>query len=172
MRLSEGHRSDMLLHLSGLTREESVMVQASINNERDFDKVADALIIQHPRIHLREGRRRAKEGAKTESNLATTEIFVGFRRKTNTPAMENWEQVPITQTSLLLKITITMTAKSKQQMRIEHTTIQLTLEARLAKKPWTARIHFLLWKTILFSRQLNLMWLLFSLTHRTMILTQ
>ena len=34
--LSEGHRSDMLLDLSGLTREERVMVQASINNERDF----------------------------------------------------------------------------------------------------------------------------------------
>ena len=36
MHLSEGHRSDMLLDLSGLTREERVMVQASINNERDF----------------------------------------------------------------------------------------------------------------------------------------
>ena len=29
--LSEGHRSKMLLDLSGLTREERVMVQASIN---------------------------------------------------------------------------------------------------------------------------------------------
>ena len=51
MHLSEGHRSDMLLDLSGLTREERVMVQVSINNERVFDKLADALIIQHPRIH-------------------------------------------------------------------------------------------------------------------------
>ena len=58
--LSEGHRSDMLLDLSGLTREERVMVQASVNNERDFDRVADALIIQHPHIHLRESRKRAK----------------------------------------------------------------------------------------------------------------
>ena len=55
---SEGHRSDMLLDLSGLTREERVMVQASISNKRDFDRVADALIIQHPRIHLRESQRR------------------------------------------------------------------------------------------------------------------
>ena len=46
MHLSEGHRSDNLLDLSGLTREERVMVQASISN---FDRVADALIIQHPR---------------------------------------------------------------------------------------------------------------------------
>ena len=30
---SEGHQSDMLLDLSGLTREERVLVQASINNE-------------------------------------------------------------------------------------------------------------------------------------------
>ena len=45
--LSEGHRSDLLLDLSGLTREERVMVQASTDNERDFDRVADALIMQH-----------------------------------------------------------------------------------------------------------------------------
>ena len=45
--LSKGHQSDMLLDLSGLTREERVMLQASRNNERDFDRVADALIIQH-----------------------------------------------------------------------------------------------------------------------------
>ena len=31
---SERHRSDMLLDLSGLTREERVLLQASINNER------------------------------------------------------------------------------------------------------------------------------------------
>ena len=41
--LREGHRSDMLLDLSGLTREERVMVQASTNNERDFDRVAEGL---------------------------------------------------------------------------------------------------------------------------------
>ena len=48
--LSEGHQSDMLLDLRGLTREERVMVQASIHNQRDFDRVGDALNIQHPRI--------------------------------------------------------------------------------------------------------------------------
>ena len=50
----------MLLDLSGLTREERVMVQASIDNERDFDRVPEALLIQHPRIHLRESQKRAK----------------------------------------------------------------------------------------------------------------
>ena len=58
--MKSSHRSDMLLDLSGLTREERVMVLASISNERDFDRVAEALIIQHPRIHLRESQRRAK----------------------------------------------------------------------------------------------------------------
>ena len=58
--LSERHRLDMLLDLSGLTREERVVVQASIGNERDFDRVADALIIQHPRIHLQKSQRRIK----------------------------------------------------------------------------------------------------------------
>ena len=51
MHLSEGQRSDMLLDLKGLTREERFMVQASINNERDFDRVADALII-HRQWHV------------------------------------------------------------------------------------------------------------------------
>ena len=35
--LSQGPRSDMLLDLRGLTREERVMIQDSIGNERDFD---------------------------------------------------------------------------------------------------------------------------------------
>ena len=68
--LSEGHRSDMPLDLSGLTREERVMVQASISNERDFDRVAEVLIIQHPRIHLRENQRRAKGRIRIDSGAS------------------------------------------------------------------------------------------------------
>ena len=59
--------SNPLLDLSGLTRKERVMVQASINNERDFDGVAEPLIIQHPRIHLRESQKRAKGKGKDGS---------------------------------------------------------------------------------------------------------
>ena len=51
--LSEGHRADMLLDLAGLDRNERTMIQASIGNARDFDKIADALVVQHPRIHLK-----------------------------------------------------------------------------------------------------------------------
>ena len=62
-----GGPSNPLLDLSGLTRKERVMVQASINNERDFDRVAEHLIIQHPRIHLRESQKRAKGKGKDGS---------------------------------------------------------------------------------------------------------
>ena len=50
--LSEGHRADMLLDLAGLDKNERIMIQASIGNERDFAKISEALIKQHPRIHL------------------------------------------------------------------------------------------------------------------------
>ena len=46
----------MLLDLSGLDRNERIMIQASIGNERDFEKVAEALVVQHPRVHLKEGK--------------------------------------------------------------------------------------------------------------------
>mgnify|MGYP000644818396 CR=1 FL=1 len=51
--LSEGHRADMLLDLAGLDRNERTMIQASIGNARDFEKIANALIVQHPRVHLK-----------------------------------------------------------------------------------------------------------------------
>ena len=56
--MSEGHRADMLLDLAGLDKNERIMIQASICNARDFDKIADALVVQHPRIHVREQRHR------------------------------------------------------------------------------------------------------------------
>ena len=67
MHLSEGHRSDMLLGLSGLTREERAMVQASINNERDFDKVAFNIHV----FTFEKAVRTRKERAKMESNQTT-----------------------------------------------------------------------------------------------------
>ena len=163
-----------------MTREERVTVQVSINNERDFDKLADALINQHPRIHLRESRNRTKVKGKDGIKSNDTINIRRHQEKTKTPETENWEQVPVTQTSLLLEIRVTTTAKLKQQMRIKHRTIELTVEARSAKKPWIARtvrnmtffLHILLRMTLLFSRQLNLMRLLFSLTHGTLILTK
>jgi len=60
--LSEGHRADMLLDLAGLGQNERIMIQASIGNQRDFDKIADALVVQHPRIHVREQRHQVHRG--------------------------------------------------------------------------------------------------------------
>ena len=155
------------------------MVQAPIDNERDFDRVAESLIIQHPRIHLRAGNAR-RERAKTESSVETTQTLAGFRRKVNTLAVENLEQMPITQTSFPLKITITMTTRSNSQMLIKHTTTRVTLGVTSEKKLWTAMttrkttrfLQMLLWTTSLVWRQLNWTRLLFSLTHGTVILTQ
>jgi hypothetical protein len=55
---SECHRADDLLDLAGLDKNEKIMIQAAISNARDFEKVADALIVQHPRAHVREQWRR------------------------------------------------------------------------------------------------------------------
>ena len=53
MNLSEGHRADMLLDLAGLEKTERTMIQASIGNKRDFEMIAEALVVQHPRIHTK-----------------------------------------------------------------------------------------------------------------------
>ena len=52
--LSEGHRADMMLDLAGLDSSQKVMIQASIQNERNFDKIAGALLAQYPLIHFKE----------------------------------------------------------------------------------------------------------------------
>ena len=61
--LSEGHRSDMPLDLAGLGKHEKIMIQASIGNSRDFQKVADTVALQHPRIRVREHRRHGVKGS-------------------------------------------------------------------------------------------------------------
>lgn len=62
--LSEGRRADMLLDLAGLDEPERTMVQASIGNVRDFDKIAEALVVQHPRITSSLQHRNEKAAAK------------------------------------------------------------------------------------------------------------
>ena len=77
--------------------EMPTLLDTFFNNERDFVKVADALIIQHPRIHFRQGRTRLRRNQiqrQLEHSSASGE------RQASTPAVENWEQVPVTQTSL------------------------------------------------------------------------
>ena len=54
----------MLLDLAGIDRNERTMIQASIGNARDFDKIADALIVQHPRIHMKALKTAKPQGGK------------------------------------------------------------------------------------------------------------
>ena len=60
LNLSEGHRADLLLDLAGLDKNERVMIQASIGNVRDFEKIAEALILQHPRPNKPIGDKKGK----------------------------------------------------------------------------------------------------------------
>ena len=59
--VSERHQSEMLQGQSGYAREKHAEELASVNNERDFDKVADAPVIQHPHVHFRESWKRPKD---------------------------------------------------------------------------------------------------------------
>ena len=81
---------NMLLDRSGPTREKRVKVQASINNERDCERVAETLIIQYPRIHLRESQKHARGTASNEETIRTF-IGVAEKAKVKTLAMENLE---------------------------------------------------------------------------------
>ena len=75
--LSEGHRADMLLHFAGLDKQAKIMIQASIGNVREFEKIADALIVEHPRIHLSPAGAKVKakerEKAKDLANMSVKE---------------------------------------------------------------------------------------------------
>jgi hypothetical protein len=59
-----------LLDLAYLDKNERIMIQASMSNARDFEKVADALIAQHPRAHVRVQRRRDMPHKKFEGEGA------------------------------------------------------------------------------------------------------
>ena len=52
--MSEGCRADMLLRHSRLSKRERATIQASIQNGHDFQKMADALMLLYPRIHVTE----------------------------------------------------------------------------------------------------------------------
>ena len=108
-----------------LTREERVMVQSSINNERVFDKLADA-----PRIHLRESRKRTKEEGKDGMKSNDT---INIRRlqdkDKNTRNGKTWSKC------LLRRLHFCRRSRSQRQQSgncrclIKHIRIQLTLEA-------------------------------------------
>ena len=54
--ISENIRADLLLELSGLDRDKQLLINTSVGNVSDFEKIAEALVKQHPRIHHKERR--------------------------------------------------------------------------------------------------------------------
>ena len=50
----EGHRADMPSDMSGSGENERNIIHASIRKLRNFAKIPEALIAQHPRIHSNE----------------------------------------------------------------------------------------------------------------------
>ena len=91
----------MLLDLAGIDRNERIMVQASIGNSRNFEKIADALVLQHPRIHMRGNRTpttprrfvkgKARRKAKAASEKAADEAKVERGKDTRDPRI--WQTV-------------------------------------------------------------------------------
>ena len=43
----------MSLDLAGLDKHKHIMIQASIGSATDFDKIAEAPVVQHPRAHFK-----------------------------------------------------------------------------------------------------------------------
>ena len=178
--LVERHRSDMLLDLSGLTREEFVVVQAPMNNARDVDRVAEPLIIQHRRIHLRECQRRKKGKAKTGSTVAIIQTIVNFveRQGKHTRSGKSGASAYCTNyTSIEDYDYDDDTSEPADAHQAHNDPIhpdsddgEEVLNMMLRRK-MTRFLRMLLWMMSLFWRQLNRMQLLFLPTRGTMILT-
>ena len=76
--LSEPMRVELLLELSGLSRQESLVIKACTSDSRSFQAVGATLVEHYSGVHLREGRslgggtfpdrRHASHGARTKSN--------------------------------------------------------------------------------------------------------
>ena len=99
-------------------------MQASINNERDVDRVPEPLIIQHPRFHPRDSHRSAKGKGKDSFERGDNSIVRWFRGKAraNTLVVEKLGmlvQVPITRVTHPLKITVMMTTRLNRQMPVQ-----------------------------------------------------
>ena len=57
----------MLLDSAGLDMHERTMIQAGIGNARDFDKIAEALVVQHPRAHVKNSSAQKPKGSRKRS---------------------------------------------------------------------------------------------------------
>ena len=103
----------MLLGLSGLTREERGMIQASGGNERDFDRVAEALILQHPRIYFHENRRHMARDTRQAKSKNKDSCAVAVSRPVGLGAKAMAKQLLIMRTTRRMTTTTTTTQESR-----------------------------------------------------------
>lgn len=53
--LPGGHRADMLLDLGRRDKRKGILIKSDIGNARDFDRIAEDLIMHRPRVRIKEG---------------------------------------------------------------------------------------------------------------------
>ena len=69
--LSEPMRVELLLELSGLSRQEIIIIKACAPDAKSFESVAATLVEQYSDIHLREGRSLGQPNLRNSGNLQT-----------------------------------------------------------------------------------------------------
>ena len=67
--LSEPMRVELLLELSGLSRQEIIVIKACAPDARSFESVAATLVEQYSGVHLREGRSLGQPNLRNSGNL-------------------------------------------------------------------------------------------------------
>ena len=71
MELSEPMRVELLLELSGLTRQEIIVIKACAPDAKSFESVAGTLVEQYSGVHLREGRSLGQPESRRSGHLQT-----------------------------------------------------------------------------------------------------
>ena len=69
--LSEPMRVELLLELSGLSRQEIIVIKACAPDAKSFESVAVTLVEQYSGAHLREGRSLGRPNLRNSGNLQT-----------------------------------------------------------------------------------------------------
>ena len=69
--LSEPMRVELLLELSGLSRQEIIVIKACAPDAKSFESVAATLVEQYSGVHLREGRSLGHPNLRNSGNLQT-----------------------------------------------------------------------------------------------------
>ena len=133
--LSEGHRADMLLDLAGLDANSRTMIQASIGNARDFDKIADALQVQHPRIHLKNVAPTKPKGS--SKGKSYTARFT----KVESSGRANGHRSHDPMLTLRPKLTGGKMRLLSSPMKSRSTTLPMTSGMKMTPRPTTSKRH-------------------------------